>query len=166
MGSLEFIERKENLVFLGLPGVGKTHLAVAFGVKACTAKYRVLFTTAAKLIEELMLSVADKSLTTRLLALSRLPLLIIDELGYMPINREQANLLFQLVSLRYERGSIILTSNYSFEDRGQIFQDSVVAAAIIDRIVHHAQIFYINGSSYRLKNKLKKAGNVKPGNAQ
>jgi len=85
--------------------------------------------------------------------------LIIDELGYMPITKEQANLLFQLVSIRYEKGSIILTSNYNFEDWGQIFQDNVVAAAIIDRIVHHARIFYINGSSYRLKNKLDKKRN-------
>jgi len=85
--------------------------------------------------------------------------LIIDELGYMPITKEQANLLFQLVSIRYEKGSIILTSNYNFEDWGQIFQDNVVAAAIIDRIVHHARIFYINGSSYRLKNKLEKKRN-------
>jgi DNA replication protein DnaC len=85
--------------------------------------------------------------------------LIIDELGYMPITKEQANLLFQLVSIRYEKGSIILTSNYNFEDWGQIFQDNIVAAAIIDRIVHHARIFYINGSSYRLKNKLEKKRN-------
>ena len=82
--------------------------------------------------------------------------MIIDELGYMPITKEQANLLFQLISMRYERGSIILTSNYNFEDWGKVFQDDVVAAAIIDRLVHHAKIFYINGTSYRLKNKLKK----------
>ena len=154
--SLDFIESRGNLVFLGPPGVGKTHLAVAFGIKACQAQYRVLFMSAQKLIEDLMLSVKDGSITAKLLAYSRLNLLIIDELGYMPVTKEQANLLFQLVSMRYEKGSIILTSNYNFEDWGEIFQDNVVAAAIIDRIVHHAKIFYINGSSYRLKNKLKK----------
>ena len=156
LGSLEFIENRENLIFLGPPGVGKTHLAVAFGLKACCAKYRVLFMTAQKLMEDLMLSFKEGIITSKLLAYSRLNLLIIDELGYMPITKEQANLLFQLVSIRYERGSVILTSNYNFEDWGQIFQDNVVAAAIIDRIVHHAKIFYINGSSYRLKNKLKR----------
>jgi DNA replication protein DnaC len=156
LSSLDFIENKENLIFLGPPGVGKTHLATGFGVKACQSKYRVLFTTAQKLIEDLMLSVRDGSITQKLLAYSRLNLLIIDELGYMPVTKEQANLLFQLISMRYEKGSIILTSNYSFEDWGQVFQDNVVAAAIIDRLVHHAKIFYINGSSYRLKNKLKK----------
>ena len=88
---------------------------------------------------------------------SRLPLLIIDELGYMPITREQANLLFQLISMRYEKGSIILTSNYNFDEWGRIFEDNVVAAAIIDRLVHHARIFYINGGSYRIKDKLKRA---------
>lgn len=161
LGSLEFIETKGNVLFLGPPGVGKTHLAVALGTKACSAKYRVLFSTAQKLIEDLMLSVRDGSITSRLLAYSRLHLLIIDELGYMPITKEQANLLFQLISLRYERGSIILTSNYNFEDWGQIFSDQVVAAAIIDRLVHYAKIFYINGTSYRLKDKLKRGGSVK-----
>lgn len=159
LSSLDFIEKKENLIFLGPPGVGKTHLAAAFGIKACSAKYRVLFITAQKLIEDLMLSVKDGTITSKLLAYSRLNLLIIDELGYMPITKEQANLLFQLVSVRYEKGSIILTSNYNFEDWGQIFQDNVVAAAIIDRIVHHARIFFINGSSYRLKSKLGKNRN-------
>ncbi len=133
--------------------------AVSFGIKACSAKYRVLFMSAQKLIEDLMLSLKDGTITQKLLAYSRLNLLIIDELGYMPITKEQANLLFQLVSVRYERGSIILTSNYNFEDWGQIFQDNVVAAAIIDRLVHHAKIFFINGSSYRLKSKLEKKKN-------
>ena len=159
LSSLDFIEKKENLVFLGPPGVGKTHLAIAFGLKACSAKYRVLFMSAPKLIEDLILSVKEGTITQKLLAYSRLNLLIIDELGYMPITKEQANLLFQLISVRYERGSIILTSNYNFEDWGQIFQDNVVAAAIIDRIVHHAKIFFINGSSYRLKSKLEKKRN-------
>lgn len=157
LGSLEFIENKENLVFPGPSGVGKTHLAIGFGLKACFAKYRVLFMPAQKLIEDLMLSVREGRLTANLLAYSRLSLLMIDEIGCMPITKEQANLLFQWVSMRYERGSIILTSNYNFDDWGQIFQDNVVAAAIIDRIVHHARVFYINGASCRLKNKLKKA---------
>lgn len=155
LGSLDFIENRENLVFLGPPGVGKTHLAVGFCIKACQSKYRVLFMSTQKLIEDLMLCVRDGSLTRRLLYYSRLHLLVIDEIGYMPITKEQANLLYQLVSMRYEKGSIIVTSNYNFEDWGKVFQDDVVAAAIIDRIVHHARIFYINGSSYRLKSKLK-----------
>ncbi len=155
LGSLEFIENRENLLFLGPPGVGKTHLAVAMGIKACIAKYRVVFIPAQKLLEDLMFSLREGSLTERLLGYSRLNLLIIDELGYMPVNKEQANLLFQLISLRYERGSIILTSNYNFDDWGAIFSDQVAAAAIIDRLVHHARLFYINGASFRLKGKLK-----------
>jgi len=157
LSSLDFIEKKENVIFLGPPGVGKTHLSVALGIKACMAKYRVAFITAQKLLEELMLSARDGSLADKLLGYSRLNLLIIDELGYMPVSKEQANLLFRLVSMRYEKGSIILTSNYNFNEWGEIFSDQVVAAAIIDRLVHHARIFYINGTSYRLKGKLKAA---------
>lgn len=157
LGCLDFVEQKGNIVFLGPPGVGKTHLAVALGIKACQARYRVLFISAQKLIEELMLCVKDGSITAKLLAYSRLNLVIIDELGYMPITKEQANLLFQLISMRYERGAVILTSNYNFDEWEQVFQDKVVAAAIIDRVVHHSRIFYINGSSYRLKNKLQKS---------
>jgi len=157
LSSLDFIEKKENVIFLGPPGVGKTHLSVALGIKACMVKYRVAFITAQKLLEELMLSARDGSLADKLLGYSRLNLLVIDELGYMPVSKEQANLLFRLVSMRYEKGSIILTSNYNFNEWGEIFSDQVVAAAIIDRLVHHARIFYINGTSYRLKGKLKAA---------
>ena len=154
--SLEFLDKKENVIFLGPPGVGKTHLSVGLGMKACTAKYRVVFTSAQGLLEELMVSQRDGSLLEKLMVYSRLHLLIIDELGYMPITREQANLLFQLISIRYEKGSIVLTSNYNFDEWARIFEDPVVAAAIIDRLVHHAKIFYINGSSYRVKDKLKR----------
>jgi DNA replication protein DnaC len=156
LGSLDFVEQKENVIFLGPPGVGKTHLSVGLGIKACMAKHRVVFTSAQKLIEELMLSQRDGSLIERLISFSRLHLLIIDELGYMPITRQQANLLFQLISMRYEKGSIILTSNYNFDEWGRIFEDDVAASAIIDRLVHHAMIFYINGSSFRIKDKLKR----------
>ena len=158
LASLQFIEKKENMIFLGPPGVGKTHLSVGLGIKACMARYRVLFTSAQKLIEELVIAQKDGSLMEKLLFYSRLHLLIIDELGYMPVSREQANLLFQLISIRYERGSTILTSNYVFDEWGKIFDDHVVASAIIDRLVHHAHIFPINGSSWRIKDKLKKGG--------
>jgi len=156
LSSLEFIEKKENIIFLGNPSVGKTHLAVGLGLKTCSSKYRVVFITAANLLEELQIAFRGGMLTDRLLYYSRLNLLIIDEVGYMPINKEQANLLFQLISMRYEKGSIILTSNYNFDDWNKVFDDSVVASAIIDRLIHHAHIFYINGTSYRLKNKLAK----------
>jgi DNA replication protein DnaC len=158
LGSLEFIEKKENIIFLGPPGVGKTHLSIGLGIKACTA---VVFFTAQKLIEELMIAKRENSIVGKILAYTRPHLLIIDELGYMPVSRDQANLLFQLISMRYEKVSIVLTSNYNFDNWGNIFDDNVVAAAIIDRLVHHAAIFYINfyinGASYRVKDKIKKA---------
>jgi DNA replication protein DnaC len=156
LGSLAFIEAKGNVIFLGPPGVGKTHLAVGLGVKACMAGYRVLFLTMQKLLEELTIAKREGNLMGKILAYGRLHLLIIDETGYMPISRDGANLLFQLIATLYEKSSIILTSNYNFDEWGKIFEDTVAAAAIIDRLVHHADIFYINGSSYRLKDKLKK----------
>ena len=155
LSSLDFIDKKENILFLGPPGVGKTHLSIGLGIKACMAKYRVVFMQTQRLLEELMICQRDGSLMDKLMSYSRLHLLVIDELGYMPVTREQANLLFQLISVRYERGSIILTSNYNFDEWGKIFDDTVVASAILDRLVHHSRIFFITGSSYRLKSKIK-----------
>jgi DNA replication protein DnaC len=155
LSSLDFLDKKENILFLGPPGVGKTHLSIGLGIKACMAKYRVVFMQIQRLLEELMICQRDGSLMDKLMSYSRLHLLVIDELGYMAVTREQANLLFQLISVRYERGSIILTSNYNFDEWGKIFDDTVVASAILDRLVHHAKIFFITGSSYRLKSKIK-----------
>ena len=155
LSSLDFLDKKENILFLGPPGVGKTHLSIGLGIKACMAKYRVVFMQTQRLLEELMICQRDGSLMDKLMSYSRLHLLVIDELGYMPVTREQANLLFQLISVRYERGSIILTSNYNFDEWGKIFDDTVVASAILDRLVHHSRIFFITGSSYRLKSKIK-----------
>lgn len=158
LGGLSFAENNENVIFLGPPGVGKTHLAVALGINACRARLRVAFISVQNLMEELILSKKSGCITQKLLYYSRLDILILDELGYMPISKEQADLFFQLISSRYEKGSIILTSNYNFDEWGKVFDDDVVASAIIDRLVHHSKIFFINGSSYRLKDKLKNAG--------
>lgn len=156
LSGLEFIENKENVIFLGPPGVGKTHLAIGLGIKACMQKYRVIFISASKLLEDLLISSKNGTLVNKLLMYSRFNLLIVDELGYMPIVKEQANLLFQLISMRYEKGSVILTSNYNFDEWSKVFDDNIVASAIIDRLVHHSSLFYINGSSYRIKDKIRK----------
>jgi len=155
LANLGFIQKKENIIFIGPPGVGKTHLAIALGIKACMARQRVLFLSAGELLEHLYSSLADMSTAAKLEALSRLHLLIIDELGYMPIDKQGANLFFQLVSRRYENGSIILTTNVPFDQWENIFGDPVISAAIIDRLAHHSHIFSVNGNSYRMKDKLK-----------
>lgn len=162
LSSLSFVEKKENVLLLGPPGVGKTHLAIALGVKACMANYRVLFMRCQDLLQQLGAAKVTGKLGSLLVSFSYLHLIILDELGYMPIDKEQANLLFQLVSSRYEKGSIALTSNYGFEEWGEIFSaDQVAAAAIIDRLVHHSHIFAINGNSFRMKDKLKGGGPLK-----
>jgi DNA replication protein DnaC len=161
LSSCHFIEHGENVVFLGPPGVGTSHLAVGLGLKAIEHGYRVLFATAASLIAALTKAAAEGRLDERLKVYTVPRLLIVDEIGYLPIDRAGANLFFQLISRRYERGPMILTSNQSFGSWGDVFGDRVIATAILDRVLHHAITINIRGNSYRLKDTLK-AGLVKP----
>lgn len=148
---LGFIERKENVVLLGPPGVGKTHLAISLAIAAAQKGRRVYYGTLAELIHSLEGAQAEGQLNRRLNVLSYPSLLIVDEIGYLPVNRAGAVLFFQLVSRRYEHASTVLTSNKSFEEWGEILGDEVMAAALIDRILHHCHIINIRGNSYRMR---------------
>src|SRR6202167_3140628 len=153
LGTLDFVAAKDNVVFLGPPGTGKTHLATGLGIRACQAGHRVAFATAAEWVARLGEAHQQGRLHAELTRLGRIPLLIIDEVGYIPFDGEAANLFFQLVSARYERASVIVTSNKPFGRWGEVFGDPVVAAAMIDRLVHHAEVVNLKGDSYRLKDR-------------
>ena len=153
LAGLSFIERAQNIVLLGPPGVGKTHLAIALGVKAVEAGYSALFLTLEQLMTRLTRARHENRLERTLQQLVYPKLLVLDELGYLPLSREEASLFFRLLVRRYERASMIVTSNKGFVDWGEIFQDHVLATAILDRLLHHSTTLNIKGESYRLKEK-------------
>ncbi|MCM3126123.1 MULTISPECIES: IS21-like element helper ATPase IstB [unclassified Mesobacillus] len=154
--SLRFLEEKENIVFLGTSGVGKTHLATSIGIAAAKKRTSTYFIKCNDLIMNLKRAKLENRLESRLKHYTKYKLLIIDEIGYLPIDREDAKLFFQLIDLRYEKKSTILTTNISFKEWDGVFQDTMLANAILDRVLHHATVVNIVGDSYRIKNHFEK----------
>jgi DNA replication protein DnaC len=157
LAGLSFVERTHNVILLGPPGVGKTHIAIGLGVKAVEAGYSVLFLTLEQLMTRLVKAFNENRLERTLQQLSYPKVLIIDEIGYLPLSNTEASLFFRLVARRYERASLIITSNKSFLDWGEVFHDPVLATAVLDRLLHYSTTLNIKGESYRLKEK-RKAG--------
>lgn len=153
--TLRFLEKQENIVFLGSSGVGKTHLATAVGIAAAKRRTSTYFIKCHELLQQLKRARLENRLETRLKHFCKYKLLIIDELGYLPINKEDSNLFFQLIDMRYEKKSTIITTNINFGDWESIFYDPVVANAILDRVLHHATVVTITGKSYRIRDHIK-----------
>ena len=153
--NLRFINNNENIIFMGTSGVGKTHLATAVGIESAKNRYQTYFITANDLIAQLKKAQIENCLARRLKHFTSYSVLIIDEVGFLPISKEDSNLFFQLISKRYEKHPTIITTNKSFNKWGEVFGDSVLANAILDRLLHHSRIFSIVGPSYKTKDKLK-----------
>lgn len=154
-GTLRFLEQNENIVFLGTSGVGKTHLATSIGIEAAKKRISTYFIKCNDLLQQLKKAKTENRLQDRLKHFCHYRLLIIDELGYLPIDKEDSNLFFQLIDMRYEKKSTILTTNINFSEWDSVFYDAVVANAILDRVLHHANVVSISGKSYRLKDHMK-----------
>lgn len=159
LATCEFIRKKENIVFIGPPGTGKTHLSISIGIKALQQGYKVIFTTVSDMMSALFESKADNSYAQKLKYYLSCDLLILDELGFRKLNEHIVDQFYEIISQRYEKGSLIITSNKTFDEWGNIFWDSILASAILDRIVHHCHLVLIKGESFRMKeqkDKLKK----------
>ncbi|USK36441.1 IS21-like element helper ATPase IstB (plasmid) [Bacillus sp. F19] len=151
--TLSFLKNHENPIFLGPSGIGKTHLAVSIGLQAISQGYKTYFISAHDLVSQLRKADLDQQLEKKLRSFVKPSLLIIDEMGYMKLDHHSAHYLFQVIARRYEKGSIILTSNKSFGEWGDIIGDPIIATAMLDRLLHHSRIFNLNGESYRMKEK-------------
>lgn len=151
LASCDFVTRRENVIFVGQPGTGKTHLAMALGLKACELGYTVRFTTVQDLAAQLRAAHADHTVEDCIAALIEPDLVILDELGFTTLDRLLADAFYRIIASRYETRSLIVTSNKSFESWGEVFPDPVIASAVLDRLVHHAHLVPIVGESYRMK---------------
>lgn len=153
--SLRFVENNENILFVGTPGVGKTHLATSLGIECAKHRYSTYFIHFQELMTQLKKALAENRLEARLKHFSKYKVLIIDEVGYLPIDVDTANIFFQLISKRYEKHSTIITTNMPFSSWGEVFGSATIANAILDRLLHHSHVISIKGPSYRLKSKMK-----------
>ncbi len=159
LNTLRFLDRHENILFVGSSGVGKTHLATSIGITAAKKRYSVYFISCHDLITQLNKAHFENKLESRIKHFCRYQLLIIDEIGYLPVDKQGANLLFQLIAKRYEKHSTIITTNMVFSKWGEVFSDNTLANAMLDRLLHHSHVINITGNSYRIKDKIEQLDN-------